>query len=104
MTITGNHTFNVFANLGTTTVFTTENTNYANTTEYIGNLKPADTSSLSTNYLYADRDTNTEIFLFRKPLQQDIHIRILDEDGNASQASGGSDISPYILKLHFQRV
>ena len=104
MGIAGDHTFNIFANLGTTTVFTTENTNYANTTQYIGNVLPLDSGTAQTNYLYANKDTNTEIFLFRKPLQQDIHIRIMDEQGNPSVSASSGDLSPYMLKLHFQKV
>lgn len=100
------HTCNVFADIGSTTVYTTGDTNYANTTQQIGHLleRGVGGTTMRGNYLYAETNTNTPIYLYHKPTQQTINIRLLDELGALYLDGNGSRPANYILTLHFQRV
>jgi hypothetical protein len=102
------HTCSVFANLGTTTVFNTGGTNYANTTQQIGTLRDYSTGGAPQrgNYLYADTNSNTPIYMHHRPMNQTIEIRLLDEAGNLWLDANVTPLPPgdYILKLNFERV
>lgn len=100
------HICNVFVNLGTTTVFNTGATNYANTTERIGHLLERGIGGTTErgNYLYAETITNTPIYMYHRPMNQTIEVTLLDETGVLYLDGGGSRPANYLLTLHFQRV
>ena len=99
-------TCNVYANLGTTTVFNTGDSNYANTTQQIGHLleRGVGGGAIRGNYLYDETNTNTPVYLYHKPTNQTINIRLLTDTGAIYVDQAGQRPANYTLTLHFQRV
>jgi len=96
----------VFCNLGGSNTFNTGDTNYANTSEQIGHLRPVLTQQgggASKSYFLAQTIDNHATFLGARPRNQTIEVQIRNGSGGLFVDDAGDPLGEYILTLYFKR-
>ena len=96
----------VFVNLGGSNTFNTGDTNFANTTQQIGHLRPVLTQQgggASKSYFVAQTIDNHPTFLGARPINQTIEVQIRDAAGALFVDDSSAALGEYVLTLCFRK-